>query len=342
MEALRNCWQVAAYAGEVGDGILARTFLGEAVILFRDPAGVAHALLDRCAHRCLPLSRGKLAGGLVQCGYHGMRFHPDGTCAGVPGQDTIPARATVAAFPVAERHGFIWIWMGESAAADPASVPDAEWFANPAWETVAGYHYIAADYRLLVDNLLDLSHETFVHQDTIGNGAVADSPVTAQLVDGRVKVHRFMSNCQPPPFYKQTTGFTTNIDRWHTTFYEPPGIVVIENGSMPAGTDIAAAKQRRILNFITPETATSSHYFWGVARQWELGNTALSDGIRADVIKTFDQDKVLLEAQQRVLDSDPSLQAFPVTIKIDAGPILGRRLLESKLAESRLVPAGSA
>jgi vanillate O-demethylase monooxygenase subunit len=111
---------------------------------------------------------------------------------------------------------------------------------------------------------------------------------------------------------------------------------------MPAGTDIAAAKQRRILNFITPETATSSHYFWGVARLWELGNTALSDGIRADVIKTFDQDKVLLEAQQRVLDSDPSLQAFPVTIKIDAGPILGRRLLESKLAESRLVPAGSA
>jgi len=102
---------------------------------------------------------------------------------------------------------------------------------------------------------------------------------------------------------------------------------------------IAAAKQPRIS--IHHANGDVVALLLGVARQWELGNTALSDGIRADVIKTFDQDKVLLEAQQRVLDSDPSLQAFPVTIKIDAGPILGRRLLESKLAESRLVPAGS-
>ena len=125
---------------------------------------------------------------------------------------------------------------------------------------------------------------------------------------------------------------TTNIDRWHTTFYDAPGTVIIENGSMPTGTPIADAKQRRILNYITPETETSSHYFWGVARQWERENAALTEKIRRDVIVTFDQDKVLLEAQQRELDSDPSLEAFLVNIKIDAGPILGRRLLEERLA----------
>ena len=202
MNWLRNCWQVAAYAGEIGSGLLARTFLGEDVVLFRDTAGAPHALADRCAHRCLPLSKGRLLGDIVQCGYHGMRFHPDGSCDGVPGQDTIPPKAIVPAYPVAERHGFVWIWMGERSAADPALVPDAFWFANPAaWATATGYHHIAAEYRLLVDNLLDLSHESFVHTDTIGNGAVADSPVTAQLVDGRVKVHRFMANTPPPPFY---------------------------------------------------------------------------------------------------------------------------------------------
>jgi phenylpropionate dioxygenase-like ring-hydroxylating dioxygenase large terminal subunit len=333
MQALRNCWQVAAYAAEVVEGLLSRTFLGEAVILFRDTAGRPHALADRCAHRCLPLSRGRLLGDIIQCGYHGMRFHPDGTCDGVPGQDSIPARAVVPAYAVIERHGFIWIWMGDAERAAPATVPDAVWFANPAWATAAGYHYIEADYRLVIDNLLDLSHETFVHQDTIGNGAVADSPVTAQIVDGRVKVHRFMANCEPPPLYVQTTGFTTNIDRWHTTFYEPPGYVLIENGSMPTGTGIANAKQRRVVNFVTPETATSSHYFWGVGRQWELENHAMTESIRLDVIKTFDQDKVLLEAQQRVLSGNPALSAFPVTIKIDAGPILGRRLLETRIAE---------
>lgn len=329
---LKNCWQVAAYASEIGSSLLPRTFLGENVILFRDIDGAAHALVDRCAHRCLPLSRGKLVDGIVQCGYHGMRFRPDGTCESVPGQDTPPARAIVKAFPVAERHGFAWIWMGAAHLADPATIPDAFWFANPAWATATGYHHIGADYRLLVDNLLDLSHETFVHQDTIGNGAVADSPVTAQLVDGRVRVHRMMANCEPPPFYKQTTGFVQNIDRWHTSFYEPPGYVLIENGSKPAGSDLSTALQRRVINFVTPETATSSHYFWGVARQWELGNADLTEYIRNDVIKTFDQDKVLLEAQQAVLDSDPALSAFPVTIKLDAGPILGRRLLDATIA----------
>ena len=333
MEALRNCWQVAAYAHEIGSGLFSRTFLEETVILFRDTAGHAHALADRCAHRCLPLSRGQLLGDIIQCGYHGMRFHSDGTCDGVPGQDSIPARAVVPAYTVAERHGFIWIWMGDAAIADPGNIPDAIWFANPAWATATGYHYIEADYRLLIDNLLDLSHETFVHQDTIGNGAVADSPVTAQVADGRVRVHRFMANTPPPPLYAQTTGFTGNIDRWHTTFYEPPGYVLIENGSMPAGTGIANAKQRRVVNFVTPETATSSHYFWGVGRQWDLEDHKMTEGIRLDVVKTFDQDKVLLEAQQRVLSSDPALSAFPVTIKIDAGPILGRRLLETRMME---------
>ncbi len=335
MNWVKNCWQVAAYADEIGGSLLPRTFLGENVILFRDTGGVAHALIDRCAHRCVPLSRGKLIGDIVQCGYHGMRFRTDGTCEGVPGQDTIPARATIRSYPLVERHGFAWIWMGDAHAADPARVPDAFWFANPEWETATGYHHIDAHYQLLIDNLLDLSHESFVHQETIGNGAVADSPVTANVVDGRLRVHRFMPNNPPPPFYELTTGFKTNIDRWHTTYYDLPGTVIIENGSMPTGTPIENAKQRRVLNYITPETETSSHYFWGVARQWERDDHALTEKIRRDVIVTFDQDKVLLEAQQRELDSDPALKAFPVTIKIDAGPILGRRLIEARLAEER-------
>ena len=342
VEWVKNCWQVAAYATEIGAGLLPRTFLGENVILFRDTAGSAHALIDRCAHRCVPLSRGKLLGDIVQCGYHGMRFQADGACAGVPGQATIPARATIRAYPIIEKHGFIWIWMGDPAHADPARVPDAFWFANPEWETATGYHHIAAHYQLLIDNLLDLSHESFVHQETIGNGAVADSPVTAQLTGNRVRVHRFMPNNPPPPFYESTTGFTANIDRWHTTYYDAPGTVIIENGSMPTGTPIEHAKQRRVLNFITPESATSSHYFWGVARQWERADSALTEQIRLDVIVTFDQDKVLLEAQQRELDSDPSLKAFPVTIKIDAGPILGRRLVDARLAEERSSSVASA
>ncbi len=200
------------------------------------------------------------------------------------------------------------------------------------WTCASGYHKIAADYRLLNDNLLDLSHESFVHQETIGNAAVADSPVTAEIVNGTVRVHRDMKACDPPPFYVRVTGFTEKIDRWHTTIYTPPGFLVIENGSMPAGSDRALAKERRVLHLVTPESVDSSHYFWGVARQYDRDNVDLTEFLRSGTATTFDQDKDVLEAQQRSLGIDP-VDAFAVKMKIDIGPILGRKLLEEKLAE---------
>lgn len=335
MEFLRNCWQAIAFGHEVGDEIVARRVNDEAVILFRLADGTVTALADRCAHRALPLSLGRRVGDTIVCGYHGMRYNADGGCIAVPGQDTIPARAVVRRYPLCERHTLVWIWMGDPAKADPALVPDLRWFDDPAWTCVSGYHHLHADYRLVTDNLLDLSHESYVHTDTIGNTAVADSPVTAAIVEDRyVRVHRFMADCEAPPLYARTTGFT-RIDRWHTTYFTPPGALVIENGSKPAGsTDPAMRRERRILNLITPETASSAHYFWGVARAFDRDDRELDEFLLGEIYRTFDQDKVILEAQQRMLGVDPP-DAFPVTIKVDAGPIQGRRLLATMLERER-------
>lgn len=333
MAWLRRCWQVAAYSHEIGRELVTRTLLEEPIVFYRTAAGKVAALADRCAHRWVPLSRGRLVGDVVQCGYHGMRFDCEGTCVGIPGQDSIPARVRVRSYPTVERYGFVWVWMGEPDAADPGAIPDFFWFTDPDWACASGYLHVNANYRLLNDNLLDLSHESFVHQETIGNRAVADSPVTAQIEDDRVRVHRFMKDCEPPPFYVRSTGFTTRIDRWHTTIYTPPGFHVIENGSMPTGSDIRAAKQRRVLHLITPETATSSHYFWGVARQYDREDTALTEFLREGTVSTFNQDKEILEAQQGALGPDLDAVAFPISIKVDAGPILGRRLLHQKIDE---------
>jgi vanillate O-demethylase monooxygenase subunit len=332
MRWLRNCWQAAAFSHEVGQALLPRRFLDEAVILYRTAEGTPVALADKCAHRYAPLSLGRLVDDTVQCGYHGMCFDRSGTAVSVPGQSAPPANARVRSYPICERHTLVWIWMGDPAKADPDLVPDVHWFDDPQWTCVSGYHRFAANYRLLNDNLLDLSHESFVHTDTIGNRAVADSPVQATIVEGRyVKVHRFMAECDPPPFYVASTGFTTKIDRWHTSYYTPPGSIVIANGSMPAGcTDRSLAKERRVLNLVTPETATSSHYFWGVARKYDVHNPELDAFMLAEIARTFDQDKVMLEAQQRAIGTDPD-PSFPVSIKIDAGPIQGRRLLQAML-----------
>jgi len=327
---MRNCWQAAAYAKEIGSALFVRRLLDEPILFFRATDGTVNAIADKCAHRGLPLSLGRLHGDIVECGYHGMCFDGSGTCISVPGQDRPPARAVVKRYPTVEKYGFIWIWMGDPAKSAATPVPDFHWFDDPEWVVASGYHHIEADYRLLNDNLLDLSHESFVHLESIGNKAVADSPVTAEIVDNTVRVSRYMTECDPPPFYVQATGFTQKIDRWHTSIYTTPGFIVIENGSMPTGSDRSAAKERRVLNLMTPETASSSHYFWGAARQYDLDDAELTEFIRKATDETFDQDKVVLAAQQRSLGINPE-NAFDVTIKVDAGPILGRRLLEQNI-----------
>lgn len=333
---LTDCWQVAAYGTEIGRALLKRTIVDVSVILYRIATGDTVAMANRCPHRYVPLSLGHLDGDVVQCGHHGLRFAPSGACVGIPGQPVIPRSISVQVFPTIERHGFVWIWMGNAVLADQRLIPNFYWFDDPAWATAEGHHHVAADYRFLVDNLLDLSHETFVHPETIGNGAVAESPVKVTTNADAVRAHRDIRSCEPPPQFVALAGFTGPIDRWHTTLYTPPGFCVIEVGAVPAGTgDLARGFEVRILNLITPETATSSHYFWAHARQIRRKDVALTDAIRRSVIETFDQNKVVLEAQQIEAGLAGSVDPGMV-LGIDAGPVRGRRILAKALADEQL------
>ena len=332
---ITNCWQVAAYSAEVARHLLKRTIIDKPIILYRLESGATVAMEDRCAHRFVPLSLGRLDGDVVQCGYHGMRYGPSGACLSVPGQDMIPAKACVSVFPTLEKYKFVWIWMGDAAKADPSLVPDFHWMDDQHWAVAEGYHHVKANYRFLVDNLLDLSHETFVHPETIGNAAVADSPVSVSIVDGKtVRAHRDMLACEPPPQFVSLAGFAGRIDRWHTTFYTPPGFCVIEVGAVPTGTnDLTRGFEGRILNLITPESEKSSHYFWAHARNIRRDDVELTSVIRQSIMETFDQDKVILEAQQLASDRVGSMDPG-VVLKIDAGPVQGRRVLGAALQEN--------
>lgn len=327
MAFLRNCWYAAGFSHEVGQGLLARTLLGEAVLLYRTEAGQPVAMQDRCPHRGVPLSMGRRLGDLVRYAYHGLRIDPQGQCREIPCQERIPAQAKVRTFPVAERHAQVWIWMGDPALADPAQVPDVHWLDDPAWTACTGYHRIEAHYQLLTDNLLDLSHESYLHEHTIGNEAVARAPVTTTVEGSTVRVHRDIRDCDPPPFYVKATGFTTKIHRWHTTLFRPPAFNLIENGSYPVDKDRSQALERRVIHIATPETVGSTHYFWGVARQYQRDDAELTEFIRVQSARTFDEDKVMLEAQQRALGEEGG-SAFPVALVTDAGPIQARRLLQ--------------
>lgn len=344
MFAPKNSWYVAAFSADVGQGLLARTIVGQAVVMFRSSEGKVAALEDRCPHRAVPLSMGRRVDDTIRCVYHGMQIGADGQCVKIPCQDAIPAKARAATFPVAERYGMVWLWMGDVTLADPDLIPDFHWMDDSAWTTCTGYHHVAANYQLLNDNLLDLSHESYVHDDTIGNDAVAEAPVSATLRNGKLHVHRDIFDSEAPPFYVKATGFTSRINRWHTTIFTPPSFLVIENGSYPATGTRDQALERRVMNLITPETESSSHYFWGIARAYQLDDAALTKYIQEQIYYTFDQDKVVLEAQQTRLDVSKT-GAFPLALRTDAGPIQARRLVQQivdkESGSATLAPAPS-
>jgi nitrite reductase/ring-hydroxylating ferredoxin subunit len=121
---LRNQWYTAATSAELGERPLARTICNEPLVIFRSGSGDVAVLTDRCPHRKAPLSSGEVVGNDIQCGYHGIRFAPDGACTRVPGNAQIGPNFRARSFPACEIHGLIFVWLGEGALADPALIPD--------------------------------------------------------------------------------------------------------------------------------------------------------------------------------------------------------------------------
>jgi vanillate O-demethylase monooxygenase subunit len=171
---LRNYWYVAAYDHELAPRPFRRIVLGEPIVLYRIEDGTPVALEDRCAHRHLPLSMGKVVADTLQCHYHGLRYDRNGVCVRVPGQELVPRSARVKSYPVVERYHWLWIWMGDPALADADKIPDYHWFDDPNWGAKGEYLHVNSNWQLIVDNLLDLTHLAFVHETTIGNPALVD------------------------------------------------------------------------------------------------------------------------------------------------------------------------
>jgi len=329
---LRNFWYVAASDHEVTRKPLGRTILGEPIVFFRKEDGTPAALEDRCVHRHLPLSMGKLVGDHLQCHYHGLRYDSTGQCVMVPGQSTIPPLACVRSYPVVERYRWLWVYMGDPASADACDIADFHWLDDPAWGAKSSYLHVKANWQLIVDNLLDLTHLAFVHESTIGNAALVDkAAVKVTRSANNVVVTRWTIDAPAPPTFVKAGGFTAPVDRWQIIDFAPPACLRLDVGATPTGT--GAPQGRRVggismrnLNAITPETATTSHYFWGQAHDWDVGNTALTDMLLGQITTAFLEDVAVFEAQQRNMTVMPN--APQIDINADSGVIQARRILE--------------
>jgi phenylpropionate dioxygenase-like ring-hydroxylating dioxygenase large terminal subunit len=324
-EFLKNCWYVAAEAGEVTRAPLGRLLLGEPVVMYRREDGGAVALENRCCHRRAPLSKGRVMGDRLQCGYHGFTFDTSGACVAIPGQERVPAGLGVASYPLVERHGFLWIWMGEASTADPARIPDFHRNADPGWATVHSRLPIAAHYQLLVENLIDLSHVGFVHAKTIGTDD-SGAALTFERDDDSVRVIRAPVEVDTAPHNaKQGMGPRSVLEK--TITFVPACQVVIDVRT----TEVAPQKNDpmslgiTVLNACTPETDSSTHYFWVNARDYLQGDKQLDAFLQKLTVDAFNEDKDMLEAQQRTIALDPA--APIVSVHADSGSVQMRRMM---------------
>ena len=286
----------------------------------------------------------------MQCGYHGLVFNADGRCTRMPAQETINPSACVRAYPVTEQHRFVWVWPGDPALADPALVPDLHWNDDPGWAGDGRMIRVQCDYRLVLDNLMDLTHETYVHGSSIGQEALAEAPFVATHGERTATVTRWMKHIDAPPFWaaqiRRAKAYTGPVDRWQIIRFEAPATIAIDVGVAPAGSGAQDGQRGEgvngyVLNTITPETDGSCLYFWAFARNYALHDQALTHELREGVARIFHEDELVLEAQQRSINDHPGYTFY--NLNIDAGTMWMRRLIDKMIAaEAPAAPAPPA
>lgn len=332
---LKNAWYVAAWDWEVGSTPLARTICGVPVMMYRKLDRSVVAMRDACPHRMLPLSMGLREGDSIRCKYHGLKLGPDGVAQEMPlTGERVNSRICVETFVTHERHRFLWIWVGDKDKADPALIPDLWPCSADGWTFDGGYYHVACDYRLMIDNLMDLTHETYVHSGSIGQPEIMEAPLECKTEGNKVYLWRWMSGIDAPPFWRDALKQDGPVDRWQICQFLLPSSVMIDVGVAPVGAgatldDHNQGVRGMVVDFMTPETDTTHHYFWGMARNFDIDDAGFTARFKAQQGGVFAEDKEILEAQQNTIQANPDLKLNAYSI--DQGGVRARKMIEKAI-----------
>ena len=338
MSWIENAWYVAAWDKEVDRAPLARTICGRPVVLYRKLDGGVVAMRDACPHRLLPLSMGMREGDSLRCLYHGLKVGPDGVAEEMPlKSDPVNKNVCAETYVVVEKYRFVWIWVGDKAAADPALIPELWPCAAPGWTFEGDYYPVRCDYRLLIDNLMDLTHETHVHQGSIGQPELMETPIATRVDGDKVYVTRWMPGVDAPPFWRGALKKDGLVDRWQICEFLLPSAVIIDVGVAPvdAGASIETHDQGVrgfVIDVMTPEDEGKTHYFWGMARNFAIDDPGFTARFKKQQGGVFMEDVAVLEAQQRSIAANPHLKLR--AYGIDEGGVRARQIIDRKRREA--------
>lgn len=340
MPFLKNLWYVAANASELDAELVSRTICEEPIVMFRTASGEMAALQDRCPHRLVPLSMGRREGDTIRCGYHGLAFAANGSCAEMPNDPgTDASRVCVRSYPAVERYGVVWVWMGDKALADPATIPTFDFITADNYASAQGYLHVKANYQLITDNLLDLSHVHYLHP-AVDLGADFNTFKNKVKTEGdEVWSMLWRPDLSLSDDRLEYMGLPTGvvIDGEGHGRWVAPSLELVHTAWFERGKTAEEGVRTPSAHLVTPETQHTSHYFWAVGRTHQIHDTDLTATTAEMVRKIFTtEDGPMIEAQQRAMgDSTDFLDQKPMILKADAAGVLARRILKRRIKEER-------
>lgn len=340
MSYLKNAWYCAGFSHELGDTPLALTVLGELIVIYRLPDKTPVALADRCPHRFAPLSKGRVSGETLQCGYHGLQFGPDGLCRYNPhGNHAIPRNARVAAYPMVERDSLLWIWMGETSLARPEEAPDFGEFLNMSeYPTVRGSYKLDAHYELVIDNLLDLSHGMYLHKGTLTNGEEDADRFHFDMKEdgGNIAAYHSRLNVLPAPFFKKAWTRSARVDHHSDMFWSAPSNLRHDVGIAECGRPNSEGIFLHVVHLLTPISENETRYCWIASRNFAFNNEAASQALYDAINRAFTQeDEPMIAAVYQRMASTDLLSLKPILLPGDAAGVRARRVLNRLKSEEQ-------
>ncbi len=329
---IRNAWYVVATSEEVSRTLIARDVMETSVVMFRKRDGQAVVLQNRCCHRSFPLVNGTLEDDTLRCGYHGLRYDYTGRCVEIPMQSHIPPSLVLRAFPVVERPPLIWAWFGAPTMADESLLPQPAWLGASGWSRYTGYLHIKGSYVHMHENLLDLSHLSFLHAKTFGTPEYARAPVELSIDGEDIQAWRHVT-CELPDIYAVPLKWQgMKVLRSSGSQYVAPGLHVntgiLKNLELPDGPTPPIANIK-VAQIITPESKHALHYWFIGHRDFAHGRPDIDEFMTNAQYKAFAEDQFAIEAITRLEAIDIAAPFAQSHIPTDAAGIAMRKRLKA-------------
>lgn len=340
---LQDIWYPVAWANDLSRNPIGRTIANEPLVMYLSESGDPIILSDTCPHRFAPMHLGKVVGDAIQCAYHGLRFGADGACVHNPhGNGARPRAARLTKYPAVASDTIVWAWIGDPALANEASIPRFPWLNGGDGLALTGEHtmHMPLSWELIVDNLMDLSHASYLHPDTLGFPPGGREKVGTRREGNTIVSERMIFDSLPAFVWRATNAVAEGekVDHWADMRWDPPGCFYLDVGVMAVGAERADGNFLSSAQLVVPETDTSSFYLWKMFRNYELGNDEMTVAIETAATQAFlQEDEPMIAAVQARMAGRDFWQMKPLLLPQDAGAVQARRVIDalrSKPAEA--------